>query len=33
MTGSIVQTTYLKPGDHAVFAFDGLDAAALDVSS
>ena len=33
MTGSIVQTTYLRPGDRAVFAFDGLDAAALDVSS
>lgn len=33
MTGSIVQTTYLQPGDRAVFAFDGLDAAALDVSS
>ncbi len=33
MTGSIVQTTYLEPGDHAVFAFDGLDAAVLDVSS
>jgi 2-keto-4-pentenoate hydratase len=33
MTGSIVPTTYLEPGDRAAFAFDGLDAAALDVSS
>ena len=33
MTGSIVQTTYLSPGDRAVFSFDGLDAVALDVSS
>ena len=33
MTGSIVPTTYLAPGDRAVFAFDGLDAATLHVSS
>lgn len=33
MTGSIVATTTVAPGDRAVFAFDGLDAAALDVSS
>jgi 2-oxo-3-hexenedioate decarboxylase/2-keto-4-pentenoate hydratase len=33
MTGSIVATTYVAPGDRAVFAFDGLDATMLDVSS
>jgi 2-oxo-3-hexenedioate decarboxylase/2-keto-4-pentenoate hydratase len=33
MTGSIVPTTYLAPGDRAEFAFDGLDAASLHVSS
>lgn len=33
MTGSIVATTYVAPGDRAVFAFDGLDATTLDVSS
>lgn len=33
MTGSIVATTYVAPGDRAVFAFDGLDATTLNVSS
>jgi 2-keto-4-pentenoate hydratase len=33
MTGSIVPTTAVAPGDRAFFAFDGLDAAALHVSS
>ncbi|HEX7007635.1 MAG TPA: fumarylacetoacetate hydrolase family protein [Alphaproteobacteria bacterium] len=33
MTGSIVQTLHLAPGDRATFSFDGLDAVALDVSS
>jgi 2-oxo-3-hexenedioate decarboxylase/2-keto-4-pentenoate hydratase len=33
MTGSIVPSTFVAPGDRAAFGFDGLDEAVLDIAS